>query len=121
MSAVLRTLPGRCDQFLQQSVSGDQRCLSVDGPCLVPELIPATRRELVTGGDAFGGDAVLAKVLPHNNNNNTDNSSTWTCNYKRAFAKKEKKNISEGKQDLQPMLMLLSNANTDTVPSPLRP
>lgn len=93
-SAVLRTLPGRCDQLLQQSVSGDQRCLSVDGSCLVPELVPATRRELVTGGDASGGDAVLAKVLSHNNNN-TGNSSTWTCNYKREFAMK-KKNTSEG-------------------------
>lgn len=66
-------LPGRCDQLLQQSVSGDQGSLGVDGSRFIPELVPASRRELVTGGDSSGGDAVLAEVLEHNNN---DNSST---------------------------------------------
>lgn len=56
-------LPGRCDQLLQQSVSGDQGSLGVDGSRFIPELVPASRRELVTGGDPSGGDAVLAEVL----------------------------------------------------------
>lgn len=70
-------LPGRCDQLLQQSVSGDQGSLGVDGSRFIPELVPASRRELVAGGDPSGGDAVLAEVLEHNDDDN-DNSSTRT-------------------------------------------
>lgn len=58
-------LPGRCNQLLQQSVSWDQRRLSVDGSRLVPGLVSATGRELLTGGDLSGCDAVLVKVLTH--------------------------------------------------------
>lgn len=76
-------LPGRCDQLLQQSVSGDQGSLGVDGSRFIPELVPASRRELVTGGDPCGGDAVFAEVLENNN----DNSSTWTSSDKRSFTR----------------------------------
>lgn len=107
MSAAFRTLPGRCDQFLQQSVSGDQRCLGVDGSCLVPELVLSTRSELVTGGDSSRGDAVLAKVLPRNNKINKTQTTVQL-----GLANK---NVN------QPVLMLLLNANTGTVLSPLHP
>lgn len=67
-----RRLPGRCDQLLQQSVSGDERRLSVDGSRLLSGLVSATGRELLTGGDLSGSDAVLAEILTHNNNNNNN-------------------------------------------------
>lgn len=61
-------LPGRCDQLLQQSVSGDQGGLSADRSRLLSDLVSATGRELPTGVDLFRSDAVLAEVLTHNNN-----------------------------------------------------
>lgn len=65
---VWQQLPGRCDQLLQQRVSGDQSRLSADGSRLLSGLVSAAGRELLTGGDLSGSDAVFAEILTNTNN-----------------------------------------------------